>query len=216
MSGEGPEGSGKPQAGNGVVDASDHVEQQSETGGLATETDKEEKRRQLEEKTFTLFALGQAPVMLTTWVVYWLVDHSFAKNDYTLFVNVSALASLVASNVAIFARHNHRNWAIGSLIVSLVLTVVYLHLLVGFTGGAESMFVSLYLYLPAVVLMVAGVLWAEVLSAATVFVSFLLNFHRAIFLRQHQGNERTTPSHGILQSGWRTRYHGLDYYATNL
>src|SRR5437870_12797725 len=85
-----------------------------------------------------------------------------------------ALVSIVATLTALIVET--RVGAVLCLYLSMTATAAYLHELVSITGGTTSPFHHLYLYLPAVVLLVSQHNHeAELLASILVLISYFFN-----------------------------------------
>lgn len=125
-----------------------------------------------------LFWYGQLPIIAFSFIAI-LVVASYYRSP--IFIEAAlvlgfALVSVLFSLAAVSWKKNE-SFAVVLLVISLLVTVFYLHFLVDITGGRHSTFLHLYLYLPAVVLMVARKRrWAEILCCIAVFLSYCVNY----------------------------------------
>jgi len=86
-----------------------------------------------------------------------------------------AFLSLGLSLWATTISSRHQGSATALLYLSLLFCVVYVHYLINITGNTYSPFQHVYLYMPAVVVMVTRSRFAEVVCMLAVFASFLVN-----------------------------------------
>jgi len=109
-------------------------------------------------------------------IVVLLMCFYHAKSNWYLGgVLICAILSFVASTVAYLYRSSP-NRSRCCLYISLLFTLCFLTFLIRITSGSGSPFFHLYLYLPAVVFMVAQRdRKAEIAASIGVFISFLIN-----------------------------------------
>jgi hypothetical protein len=127
-----------------------------------------------------LFIIGQVPIIFLTLGILILTlvfYHSAAETPWQFGAVIGlGVLSLVLSYQAL---QNYKMYGktIFLLYASLAATASYLHYLVALTGGSSlSPFHHLYLYLPAVVLIVSDQNHkAELISSAAVLVSYCFN-----------------------------------------
>lgn len=133
-----------------------------------------------EKSIDTLFWLGQLPVIVISWGTFLFVHIEYAGKGVCWSQGaVLALGffALVLSLAAVTRWKTSEKTSIILLAASLVTTLVYLTLLVRVTHGSISPFQSLYLYLPAIVFMVAQKrIWAELVASIGVLGSYIYNY----------------------------------------
>jgi len=135
-----------------------------------------------EESISILFWLGQFPVILISLLtVVCVASHFHAAGSWRQgAAYVSGVLALALSLASVTKLRRSKRLAICLLTASLVLTLLYLTLLVRITRGSGSPFQHLYLYLPAVVFMVAQRRrWAEVSASLGVLLSYCVNHGNA-------------------------------------
>ena len=132
--------------------------------------------RQFRRSVFTLAYLGQLPVALFTVVLILLLGSSAPLPAAAI---VAFVAAIIALFPTFFALHKSPDsQAIPTLLLSvaMLITFVQVHCLIGITGATRSPLAHLYLYMPAVVLMVTlRKRWAEVLCGIGCLLSHYVN-----------------------------------------
>lgn len=131
-----------------------------------------------EKSISTLFFFGQLPVLVFSSVIVLIITGCYGTKSNWFFVGVliSALFSFSFSIAAVVKYRSSQNTARVLLYFSMVFTLIFLTCLIRITSGSTSPFFHLYLYMPAVVFMVAQRdRRAEIICSVGVFISFLFN-----------------------------------------
>lgn len=138
-----------------------------------------------EQAIHTLFWYGQLPVIGFSILTIMAVAAYFQEPFEPVLsaAIVTGFFALIFSFGASALRTRRQLFPLSFLLISLLLTVIYLHLLVLITNTSRSPFVHIYLYMPAIILMVAQRrTWAEILGALACLLSFMINCsHAAIW-----------------------------------
>ncbi len=133
-----------------------------------------------EDSISILFYYGQLPVIALSFGTILIIDGFYNTLDswWQIGVYFTATLSLLTSQAAITKKvKRSQPIAITLLSISLILTIVYLALLMCITSGHSSPFQHLYLYMPAVVFMVAQRRkWVEYLTSLGVLGSYIATY----------------------------------------
>jgi hypothetical protein len=133
-------------------------------------------QKYFEKSIGILFLLGQLPVIFITYCLVLYVDKVHASADgtwYKTFLLFAAMFAISTSLGALLLRKRQQKNAVFLLTLSLLFTLGYLASLMMITGGRKSPFMHLFLYMPAIVYMVAERrIWAEALATAGAFLCF--------------------------------------------